>query len=156
MRTPESLMRAIPGRPSVCSRTLSTPATAVRACVAIRCASRTIVMTIAAATRMTTIPRISPTVQPVVAAIGACISHLLRSSARTPERPLREHADDMAFVFLGPALVADRRAGFGGFCGRLGEPLVRGRLADERALRGAAGHAAVDRGECDARPNDPA
>ena len=42
------------------------PVAAVLACVAIRCANRTIVMTIAAATRITTTPSAIPTYQPVI------------------------------------------------------------------------------------------
>ena len=78
---------------------------------AIRCASRTIVMTIAAATRMTTIPRISPIVQPR----GRCQRGLhltpppLVDLARR-EYSFREHADDVSLVFLGPTLVGDRLA----------------------------------------------
>src|SRR5207248_10691741 len=56
IRTPESLMRAIPPSASVCARTTSTPCTAPRAWPAIRCARRTIVMTITAATAITTTP----------------------------------------------------------------------------------------------------
>src|SRR5262249_56524614 len=63
MRTPESLIREMLLSSVVCWRTVSSAGTAVLACVAIRWANRTIVMTIAAATRMTTTPRAIPTYQ---------------------------------------------------------------------------------------------
>src|SRR6185436_12193069 len=79
IRTPESLIRSIPSSATVCLRTTSTPSTAPLACPAIRRASATIVITIAAATSTTTTPRTSPTGQPADAPITV-MSHLLHPS----------------------------------------------------------------------------
>src|SRR5690348_17169865 len=76
IRTPESLMRAIPLSSVVWARTFSTPSTAVRACLAILVASITIVITMAAAISVTTTPSTSPMTQPVEAPIRIK-SHLL-------------------------------------------------------------------------------
>src|SRR5262249_38564700 len=76
IRTPESLIRAIPSSSVVWARTFSTPSTAARACLAILVASMTIVITIAAAIRVTTTPSTSPMTQPVEAPIKIK-SHLL-------------------------------------------------------------------------------
>src|SRR6185312_265617 len=65
IRTPESLIWPMPLRASVWERTTSTPSTAPAACLAILVARATMVMTIAAATITTTMPRISPMVQPL-------------------------------------------------------------------------------------------
>src|SRR5436190_476635 len=70
MRTPESLMREMPASASVWPRTRSTPSTACAACFEIRLARTTIVMTIAAATAITTMPSPSRTHQPVDAPIA--------------------------------------------------------------------------------------
>src|SRR4051794_35482024 len=111
-------------------------------------------MTIAAAIRMTTIPRISPMVQPVEAANRACISHFLRSLARTAERSFREHSHDVPLVFLRPTLVRDRFARRFGQLGRAGERLLARRLPDEGILRTGARDVCADGGEREACGRD--
>src|SRR3954447_10320739 len=93
--------------------------------------SATIVMTIAAATRMTTTPRAIPTYQPVI----SLLLLLLCACTGAFEHPLDQDPGDMPLVLRRPALVADRGAGRGGERGGVGEELVRRRPADQRAFR---------------------
>src|SRR5205085_7678578 len=65
IRTPESLILAMPPSSAVCRRTTSTACSAVLACPAILVASSTMTITIAAATAITTTPSAIPSCQPV-------------------------------------------------------------------------------------------
>src|SRR3954452_10372411 len=96
-----------------------------------RRASATIVMTIAAATRMTTTPRAIPTYQPVI----SLLLLLLCACTGALEHPLDQDPGDVPLVLGRPSLVGDRRAVRRGERGRLGEELVRGALSDQRVLR---------------------
>src|ERR1700759_1441273 len=96
----------MPLRASVWERTTSTPCTAPEACLAIRMARATMVITIAAATITTTTPRISPMVHPLEAPIAMGTSHLLlrvahsvslcRPADRPHDRRVARAAADLA------------------------------------------------------------
>src|SRR5829696_9464567 len=68
IRTPESLILAMPLSPSVCDRRVSTASLAVSACPAIRLARTRIVVTMITATTTTTAPSPRPMYQEVVSA----------------------------------------------------------------------------------------
>src|SRR5262249_28304138 len=92
--TPESLIRAMPERFAVWRRTSSTASSAVLACSAMRIASTTMVTTMTAATRITTMPRANPTCHAVDDASTASMCGDNKASTRgcpdsggAPRRP---------------------------------------------------------------------
>src|SRR3954454_9736517 len=101
---------------------------------------------------MTTTTRAIPTYQPVISLLllFEC------AFAGASEHPLDQDSGDMPLVLRRPALVGDRLAGRGGERGGVGEELLRGRLADERAFRVRRRDLAPDGGQRDARLGDPA